>query len=61
MKKPTITPTLKWIFKLFKGINVVYVTINQIRQKIVEGINSLHKTIIELFGANAKIIYGLQT
>ena len=61
LKKPTKTPTLKWIFKLFKGINVVYVTINQIRQKIVEGINSLHKTIIELFGANAKIIYGLQT
>ena len=61
LKKPTKTPTLKWIFKLFKGINVVYITINLIRQKIVEGISGLQKTIIELFGANAKIIYGLQT
>lgn len=61
LNKPTKTPTLKWVLKLLKGINVVYVTMNTIKQKIIEGINNLQRTIIELFGANAKIIYGLQT
>lgn len=61
LHKPTKTPTLKWVFKLLKGINVVYVTVNQIKQKIVDGINTLQKNIIELFGANAKTIYGFQT
>lgn len=61
LHKPTKTPTLKWVFKLLKGINVVYISVNHIRQKIVDGINNLQKSIIELFGDSAKTIYGFQT
>ena len=39
LKKPTQTPTLKWIFKLLKGINVVYMSVDNKLKKIINGIS----------------------
>ena len=36
-------------------------SINHVGQKIVDGLNDLQKSIIELFGDSAKTIYGFQT
>jgi len=61
LNKPTQKPTLKWVFQLLKGINIVYVTIEGVTKRIVEGINEIKYKIIELFGDSIRQIYGLQT
>ncbi len=55
--KPTQNPTMRWIFQLFEGVNYVTLIVNGIRTKIVEGMNSLRKSIIELLSPNVQAIY----
>jgi len=52
-KKPTMTPTLMWIFTLFSSI----VIINMREQRLVLNLQPLHKKVILLLGDTAKKIY----
>ena len=61
LKQSTQAPTMKWVFKLLKGINVVCACVDNKAQKIVQGITKLKSTIIDLFGSSARKIYGFQT
>lgn len=61
LNQPTQSPTLKWIFKLLKGINVAEFTMSNIRKIVFEGIDNLKERIISLFGVNARKMYGFQT
>ena len=61
LKHSTQAPTMKWVFKLLKGINVVCACVDNKAQKIVQGITKLKSTIIDLFGSSARKIYGFQT
>lgn len=61
LNKSTKKPTLRWVFQLFAGINIVYVTIGNVTKRIIEGINTIKSKIIALFGVSIRKIYGFQT
>ena len=61
LNKPTQKPTIRWVFQLLTGINVVYVTVAGVTKKIIEGINLIKSNIIMLFDASVRKIYGFQT
>lgn len=55
--KPTSKPTLRWVFQIFEGINFVKMKLSNEYKCIINGINSLHKKIIRLFGETVCRIY----
>lgn len=57
INQPTSTPTLRWVFQLFEGINIVQVKLNGQIHQTIEGINSLRHKIIMLFGTRVQQIY----
>lgn len=57
IKQPTQTPTLRWIFQLLEGINLVFVTIDNQTKIFIEGLNDLRKKIITYFGQTVQSIY----
>jgi transposase len=57
--KPTATPTLRWVFQIFEGINYVKRVVDNKIECIVDGVTSLHKKIIRLFGKTVCGIYQL--
>jgi len=58
---PTPTPTLRWIFQLLEGINVVTVVIQRQVQVIIEGLTDLRKKILRLFGQKICQIYQISS
>jgi transposase len=62
VKKQITNPTLRWIFKIFQGISVVRVNVENIANKYKEyisNIRELTERIIRYFGKNCEKIYGL--
>ena len=59
INKQTATPTLRWIFQLLDGINVVQINIDGKVNKIVHGITELKRRIINYFGKTVQLIYGI--
>ena len=57
--KLTQNPTMKRVFKLFQGVQVLTVVINDIAQVLVINLNITLKNILKYFGARAMEIYGL--
>jgi transposase len=55
--RPTATPTLRWIFQLLEGINVVTVVLQRQVQVVIEGLTDLRKKILLLFGQKVCQIY----
>jgi len=55
--QPTATPTLRWVFQIFEGINYVKTMADNKIEYIVDGLTSLHKKIIRLFGKTVCGIY----
>jgi len=55
--RPTATPTLRWIFQLLEGINVVTLVIQRQVQVVIEGLTDLRKKILRLFGQKVCQIY----
>ena len=55
--QPTATPTLRWIFQLLEGINVVTVVIQRQVRVILEGLTDVRKKILRLFGQKVCQIY----
>ena len=58
---PTATPTLRWIFQLLEGINVVTVVIQRQVRVIIEGLTDLRKKILRLFGQKVCQIYQISS
>ena len=50
IKKQTQTPTMRWIFQLLEGIDVLKILHNGVLQTIVHGLTDLKKQIIYLMG-----------
>jgi transposase len=46
----TATPTLRWVFQLLEGINVVTIVIQRQVQVFIEGLTDVRKKILLLFG-----------
>jgi transposase len=53
----TKTPTMRWIFQLFEGVNYVAITKEDVVHYLVEGLTDLRKFIISLFSENVQRIY----
>lgn len=57
--KPSYAPTIRWLFQLLDGINVVTLIINNVKQIIFEGITPLKEKILSCFGTGVMQIYRL--
>lgn len=57
INQPTATPTLKWIFQIFEGIDIVEVNLSEQLHVSIEGINQLRRKILMLFGKQVQQIY----
>ncbi len=54
---PSKQPTLRWIFQLMEGVNLVEIIINGICTRLIDGLCELKRKIIGLFGEKVKNIY----
>lgn len=52
-------PTMKWIYRLFHGVQLLHIEVGSRSQKLVINLNALLKRIISYFGSKAQIIYNL--
>jgi transposase len=58
-KKPTEKPTMKWVYRMFHGVHLVRLTLQEVTQEIVINLKAVHKKIISFFGQRAMGIYGI--
>lgn len=56
-KKPTSTPSLRWVYFLFRVINELTVTTDGHEQKLVVNVNAVLRKIIRHFGQRASAIH----
>jgi transposase len=56
-KKPTSTPSLRWVYFLFRVVNELTVTRGGHEQKLVVNLNGVLRKIIKHFGKRASTIY----
>lgn len=61
IKKPIQTPTMKWVFQIFEGIEVLYEKINGQVKHIVLNLDDLQQKILALLGFSYQKIYLLVT
>lgn len=62
LEKEIANPTLKWIFQIMEGIDVVYFyneSLTHTIREVVTNLNKLRRKIIALFGKTAAWIYGI--
>lgn len=59
--KPTKQPTMKWVYRMFHGIQVLYIRTKAFFQELVINLDDVLKTIIGYFGAPAMRIYSLDS
>ena len=60
--KDVSNPTLKWIFQIMEGVDMVYFyneSLTHTVQEVVANLNKLRRKIIALFGKTAAWIYGI--
>lgn len=55
--KPTQTPTLRRIFQMFEGIDVLWIQQNGDRQRSIVNLKPIHLQIINILGVEIKNIY----
>lgn len=58
-KKPTQTPRMQWVYRLFHGIQILTIKIEDFTQEVVINLNSILEKIVCFFGETAKKIYGI--
>jgi transposase len=56
-KKPTSTPSLRWVYFLFRVVNELSITTGDHVQKLIMNLNGTLRKIIKHFGARAGAIY----
>ena len=61
IKKETPTPTLRWIFQLMKGVEIVKVRINDVIQVMISGMTAIRIRILSCFPPSVRKIYGVLT
>ena len=55
--KPTQNPTLRRIFQMFEGIDVLLIEQNQHGQRTIVNLNEEHSKIIKILGKEVKNVY----
>lgn len=59
IKKPVKNPTMRWIFQLMEGIDIIYVRVKNKIQRKITGITELRRKIILFFFGSVREIYGI--
>ena len=59
INKPVQNPTMRWIFQLLEGIDVVYIKINGVVHKQLTGISHLKAKILRFFSEHIRNIYSI--
>jgi transposase len=59
--QPTERPTLRWIFQLLEGINLVVLSIQRQVRILIEGLTDSRKKILRLFGQKVCQIYQISS
>ena len=59
LKKPTAKPSMKWVYRLFHGVQVITLSLHEVTQEIVINLKAVQKKIIRYFGQRAMEIYGV--
>jgi len=57
INQPTNRPTMRWIFQLFEGVNLVLVQHQGSTISLLEGVTEIRQKIIDLLAGNTKEIY----
>ncbi len=57
INQATKTPTLRWVFQLLTGINYLKISTEKQTHRLIEGLTSLRKKIVSLFGSTVAKIY----
>ncbi len=61
INQPTATPTLRWVFQCFEGINLIQKEENYEHDKIyIDGLDSLRQKIIQLISGYAMHLYKIE-
>jgi transposase len=60
LNQPTQQPKMKWVFRLFQGVQLLRIWFETKAQELVVNLTDQLKTIVRHFGARACMIYGLQ-
>jgi transposase len=58
--KPVNNPTMRWVFQIFEGINLITVNNHGVLHEIIDGIDELRQSIIDLLGPSVQEIYKIQ-
>lgn len=59
IRKETSRPTLRWIFQLLDGIELVEMYVEKTMYPVISGLTDLRKRILSYFGSTVMKIYGL--
>jgi len=59
IRKETPKPTLRWIFQLLDGIELVKMHIDETTHIVVSGLTALKRRILDYFGSSVRKMYGL--
>ena len=61
IRQETSKPTLRWIFQLLDGIELVKMHVEKTTHIVVSGLTALRQRILSYFGSTVMKIYGLDT
>ena len=59
IRKETAKPTLRWVFQLLEGIELVKMSVKNTLHVVVSGLTPLRRRILDYFGSSVRKIYGL--
>lgn len=57
INKQISTPTLRWVFQLFEGINLMEFPLNGEIERVIDGYNEVRQTIIDSLGETVQQVY----
>ena len=57
LKQPTIRPTMRWMFECFEGISVLTIPSATGSQRLVHGLEPLHRSVLTLLGPAVSQMY----
>ncbi|PKG36987.1 IS1634 family transposase, partial [Psychromonas sp. Urea-02u-13] len=61
INQATETPTLRWVFQCFEGINLIYQSENDVNTRVyIEGLDELRSKITILIGGHAESLYKIE-
>ncbi|MCP4325778.1 MAG: IS1634 family transposase [Alteromonadales bacterium] len=61
INQATETPTLRWVFQCFEGINLIYQSTNDAQDRVyIDGLDELREKITHLIGGHTEYLYKIE-